>query len=44
VNITETAESEIRKEQHGQAKGWEQNKRQTKADLKDVNMAKAVFG
>jgi len=43
VLITDTAETDIRKVQHSQAKAWDSTKRQTKSDLKDVNMAVPCF-
>jgi hypothetical protein len=44
VLITDTAESEIRKQQFEQEKNWKDTGRQTKDSLKDVNMARAAFG
>ena len=43
VVITDTAETNIRKEQHDREKGWAADKRNTKTNLKDVNMAVATF-
>ena len=43
VLITDTAESSIRKEQHQREQGWKQTGRETKSNLKDVNMATACF-
>ena len=37
-----TFETDIRKEQHDREKDWKDTKRQTKSDLKDVNMACAA--
>ena len=44
VNITSTAETEIRKEHFNREQGWKQAGRETRDTLKDVNMAKAAFG
>ena len=41
VLITDTAESAIRKEQHGRDQQWKETGRHTKSNLKDVNMATA---
>lgn len=35
----EAVESEIRKEQHTREKGWKETQRETKTNLRDVNMA-----
>ena len=43
ILITDTAETDIRKEQFGRDKAWKETGRHTKANLKDVNMATAVF-
>ena len=43
VLITETAETNIRKEQFGTQQKWKQEGRDTKANLKDVNMATATI-
>lgn len=43
VLITETAETNIRKEQFKGEKDWKQKGRDTKSTLKDVNMATACF-
>ena len=43
VVITDTAETSIRKEQFTRDQGWKDEQRNTKAHLKDVNMAVASF-
>jgi len=43
VLITDTAETNIRKQQHEGQQKWKAEGRQTKSQLKDVNMATATF-
>merc|ERR1712232_895699 len=43
VLITDTAETSIRKQQFERDQGWKEQKRETKSNLKDVNMAVASF-
>ena len=43
VTVTETVESEVRKEQHGREKDWKDKGRQQKQENTSFDMAKALF-